>query len=151
MESVRDTASEDRDQKPGDIPPSNGLANRLSTPISPPYWQHQRSISHASVDSTARPPPISLEDHTEAQCDTNGALWAKDIIIEDYVIVRGGSTGIGAYVVWNCKVQTLDVRFHNLEPELIDSSLTSILQGRSNDYQKEVRGFMRCCIIHTYA
>lgn len=82
----------------------------ISTPISPPYWQHHRALSHASVDSTSQPNPISLEDHTEAHCDSTSALWAKDITVEDYVIVRGGSTGIGAYVVWNCKVQTLDVR-----------------------------------------
>jgi hypothetical protein len=110
MESVKDETSLNHVKKPVATPASNGLANPQSTPVSPPYWQHQRSVSQASVDSTARPPPISLEDHTDAHCDTSGALWAKDIIIEDYVIVTGGSTGVGAYVVWNCKVQTLDVR-----------------------------------------
>lgn len=113
MEPVRETALHDHDQKSRDVRISNRSANEQSTPISPPYWQYQRSISHASVDSTFRPPPISLEDHTEAHHTANGALWAKDIAIEDYVIVRGSSTGIGAYVVWNCKVQTLDVRFSN--------------------------------------
>jgi hypothetical protein len=110
MESATETASRNLNQKPGDIRVLNGSANQVSTPISPPYWQHQRSVSHVSVDNISRPPPISLEDHTEAHHDTSGALWAKDIIIEDYVVVRGGSTGIGAYVVWNCKVETLDVR-----------------------------------------
>lgn len=110
MEPVGETTPQGQDQKPRDIRISNGSAHEQSTLISPPYWQYQRSISNASVDSTFRPPPISLEDHTEAHHATSGALWAKDITIEDYVIVRGGTTGIGAYVVWNCKVQTLDVR-----------------------------------------
>jgi hypothetical protein len=117
MESVRETPSQNHNRKPGEILAPTGSANRRPTPISPPYWQHERSVSHASVDSTAHAPPISLEDHTEAEHDTNGALWAKDITIEDYVIVRGGSTGIGAYVVWNCKVQTLDVRRLDSEAE----------------------------------
>ena len=111
MEPVRETTPQDHDQKPRDIRISNGSANEQSALISPPYWQYQRSVSNASVNSSFRPPPISLEDHTEAHHATSGALWAKDITIEDYVIVRGGSTGIGAYVVWNCKVQTLDVRY----------------------------------------
>lgn len=110
MEPEREPAFQNYNQKPGEIRESIGSANQVSTPISPPYWQHQRSVSHVSVESITRPPPISLEDHTEAHHDTSGALWAKDIIIEDHAIVRGGSTGIGAYVVWNCKVQTLDVR-----------------------------------------
>lgn len=112
MESLTQTVSQKNNPKTGGISAaSNGSANQSSTPISPPYWQQQRSVSHASVDSTARAPPISLEDHTEAYHDTSAGLWAKDITIEDYVIVRGGPTGIGAYVVWNCIVQTLEVRY----------------------------------------
>lgn len=112
MEST-EIHSRTSNQKPREIPTSNGSADQHSTPVSPPYWQHQRSISQASVDSNTRPLPISLEDHTEAYCERNGGLWAKSVTIEDYVIVRGGSMGIGAYVVWNCKVQTLDVRPRN--------------------------------------
>jgi hypothetical protein len=37
-------------------------------------------------------------------------LWAQSIAIDDYVVVRG-STGIGAYVVWNCRINTLQVRW----------------------------------------
>jgi hypothetical protein len=36
-------------------------------------------------------------------------LWAQSIAIDDYVVVRG-TTGIGAYVVWNCRINTLQVR-----------------------------------------
>ena len=110
MESVPETAAQSHKQKPGGTVVPNCPPHQPSTPISPPYWQHQRSISHVSADSRANAPPISLEDHTEAYDDANCALWAKDITIQDYVIVKGGSAGVGAYVVWNCRVQTLDVR-----------------------------------------
>jgi len=79
-----------------------------SSHISPPYWQHTRGASHATLASIEQPPPITLEDHTESHSENNSALWAKAVCIDDYVIVRGSPTGIGAYVVWNCKVQTLD-------------------------------------------
>ena len=79
-----------------------------SSHISPPYWQHARSASHATQASIEQPPPITLEDHTESHSETNSALWAKTICIDDHVVVHGSPTGIGAYVVWNCKVQTLD-------------------------------------------
>lgn len=108
MESDRDTPCHDHSQKPGSLPVSNEVGNGEATPTSPPYWQFRRSVSRASVDNNT-PLPISLEDHSEAHSDTSGTLWARDITIEDYVIVRGGSTGIGAYVVWNCKVQTINV------------------------------------------
>ena len=75
---------------------------------SPPYWQHNRSASYATQVSLEQPPPIRLEDHTEPDSETHGCLWARSVTIDDYVIVRGNHTGIGAYVVWTCKVLTLD-------------------------------------------
>jgi hypothetical protein len=33
-------------------------------------------------------------------------LWAKGVTIDEYVVV---GQGVGAYVVWNCTVETLDV------------------------------------------
>ena len=84
------------------------VSNRLSAQLSPPYWQHQRTVSSATHTSIDRPPPISLEDNTQPHSPSQSALWAKTVAIDDYVIVRGNPTGLGAYVVWNCKVQTLD-------------------------------------------
>ena len=52
------------------------------------------------------------------------------------MIVRGNLTHIGAYVVWTCKVQTLDVSLFDvwrLQELLADDSA-----GRTNYYQKEV-------------
>lgn len=54
--------------------------------------------------------PITLEDHTgDPTCETNRGLWASGVRIDDHVVVEGKS-GVGAYVVWNCKIDTLDVR-----------------------------------------
>ena len=108
MEPTASKPARDADIAGGDLPNSVKPAPQTSqTP--PPYWQHQRSVSHLSQISVDRPRPITLRDRTESLSSTNGALWAKSISIEDYVIVSGNLTGIGAYVVWTCKVQTLDV------------------------------------------
>ncbi|KAI9811344.1 MAG: PX domain-containing protein ypt35 [Pycnora praestabilis] len=89
---------------------SAGGRTGKSKSIPPPYWQHQRAGSYASVESTrpARSAGITLEDHTEESSDQCGALWAKSVSIDDHVIVSGSRTGVGAYVVWNCTVETLD-------------------------------------------
>jgi PX domain len=76
--------------------------------ISPPYWQrHDRTASSVSIDT--RPPPISLEDHDNGLSPSHSALWAKAVSIDDYTVVRGSlSPAVGAYVVWNVNVLTLD-------------------------------------------
>lgn len=78
------------------------------SPTSPPYWYHSRGPSYTHDSSSDRLPAIILEDHTLSHAVSRSGLWAKSITIDDYVIVRGSPTGIGAYVVWSCKVQTLD-------------------------------------------
>lgn len=83
-----------------------------SPSIVPPYWQHYRNASYASQVSVEGPntPLITLEDHTEdPTSEATRGLWASSVTIDDHVIVKGIS-GIGAYVVWTCKIQTLDVR-----------------------------------------
>ena len=80
--------------------------------IVPPYWQaHDRSVSRLSCHSEngARPTPILLEDHTDAGSEQCKALWARHVTIDDYVIISGSAPALGAYVVWNCTVETLDV------------------------------------------
>ncbi|RAH81059.1 PX domain protein [Aspergillus japonicus CBS 114.51] len=76
--------------------------------IVPPYWTHHRAASRISQISLDAGPAITLEDHTEdPECETSRGLWAKSVSVDDYVVVQG-KTGIGSYVVWNCRVQTLD-------------------------------------------
>ncbi|KAL6239326.1 Phox homologous domain-containing protein [Aspergillus navahoensis] len=76
--------------------------------IVPPYWSHHRNASHASQISADGGPAITLEDHTEdPNSETSRGLWAKSVTIDDHVVVQGKS-GVGAYVVWNCKIRTLE-------------------------------------------
>ncbi|KAF2403966.1 Phox-like protein [Trichodelitschia bisporula] len=79
-----------------------------SDTIVPPYWQrHVRNNSSLNTGDSRRS-AIQLEDHTEEDSEQSKALWARSARIDDYVIVRGTPPGIGAYVVWNCLVDTLD-------------------------------------------
>ena len=79
-----------------------------SLAIVPPYWQHQRHESYASVD-IIRPPPIVLEDHTDDEPQCRSPLWAKKVVLEDYIVVSGNLASVGNYIVWSCKIGTLDV------------------------------------------
>ena len=104
MDSARTQSSDQyRDLSSKDATPSPRQV------IVPPYWQHRREQSYASVISNGKPPPITLEDHTEESFDQSSPLWAKVVSIEDYVIVSGNVAGAGDYVVWICNVDTLDV------------------------------------------
>ena len=88
-------------------PVTDDVSQQKPATLYTPYWQHNRSASYASVDT--RPPPITLEDHTDGLSPSTSALWAKAVTIDDYTIVRGSlSPAIGAYVVWNVNVLTLD-------------------------------------------
>ncbi|KAI9892364.1 MAG: PX domain-containing protein ypt35 [Vezdaea aestivalis] len=81
----------------------------ITSPISPPYWSHNRTASTLSTASSHNGhAQITLEDHTEGSSEQSSALWAKKVVINDYVIVKGSRTGVGAYVVWNCTVERLD-------------------------------------------
>lgn len=91
--------------------PEEEIKNGSARPsIVPPYWQsHQRQASYASVVSIGKPPPITLEDHTEESHDISSPLWAKVVSIDHHVVVSGSVSGIGDYVVWMCNVDTLNV------------------------------------------
>lgn len=92
----------------GPGPQEPASADSVSDRAYTPYWQHSCERGNSDDPFSDRPPPIILEDHTESRAASRGALWAKSITIDDYVIVHGSPPGIGAYVVWNCRVQTLD-------------------------------------------
>lgn len=74
----------------------------------PPYWQHRHYESYTSVD-VIRPPAIILVDHTETEPECSSPLWAKAAFLEDYVMVSGSFASVGDYIVWSCKIDTLDV------------------------------------------
>ncbi len=74
----------------------------------PPYWQHRRFESYSSV-GYLRPAPISLEDNTEELLEQSSPLWAKAVTINDHVVVSGNIPSVGAYTVWSCQIEMLDV------------------------------------------
>lgn len=82
---------------------------------SPPYWHNmpsrRRAASTQSSDSGRPSGAIQLLDNEadEEEEDRNNACWAKSVEIVDYTIVNGGATSIGAFVVWNVRVETLQV------------------------------------------
>ena len=105
--------TEDPIDGPTDDTGSLSQTSEQSRPVSgviPPYWQrHDRNASRASQSSLAGSAMITLEDHAaDPECETSRGLWAQSVLIEDHVVVQG-KTGVGAYVVWNCRIQTLDV------------------------------------------
>ena len=88
--------------------PDEGNEPDSSPSIVPPYWSHRRYESYTSVKNT-KPPPITLEDHTEEPSEQSGAVWAKGVTVDDHVLVSGTVPSVGSFVVWNCRVETLDV------------------------------------------
>jgi hypothetical protein len=104
-------------QPPGEASDGEDVFHEASANLSPssinspPYWTaHQRSTSNVSVDSILPAGAITLRDNeTNEHNDRNNACWAKSVVISDYTIVNGGPTSIGAFVVWNIKVETLNV------------------------------------------
>lgn len=80
--------------------------------MSPPYWvvSGARNASSLSVDSGSPPGAITLRDNdTGEHSDRNDACWAKSVEVVDYTVVNGSATNIGAFVVWNVRVETLNV------------------------------------------
>ncbi|KAK7191919.1 Phox-like protein [Paraphaeosphaeria sporulosa] len=103
---------ESRDAPARDEPATATAAARPErSSIVPPYWQrHERNASRQSSYSVEARDPIRLEDHTDEGSEQCKALWAKHVTIDDYVVVGSGTTpALGAYVVWNITVDTLNV------------------------------------------
>ena len=118
MESSESAPSAQHHDSPLCHSPDGEVNGSESSPsIVPPYWSHRRYESYSSVKNT-KPPPIILEDHTEEPSDQSGAVWAKGVTVDDYVLVSGTVPSVGNFVVWNCKIETLDVNsilgFYNL-------------------------------------
>lgn len=87
---------------------------------SPPYWRnvhggHQRSISNMSAESVLPAGAITLRDNeTSEHDDRNNACWAKSVEIVNWTIVNGSATNIGAFAVWNIRVETLNGSYMNI-------------------------------------
>ncbi|KAF3348609.1 hypothetical protein VD0002_g3598 [Verticillium dahliae] len=101
---------------------SDTWASAVTSPASitsPPYWtnshSHQRSISNMSAESVLPAGAITMQDHEVSDPDHhNKACWAKSVEIVDHVVINGSATNIGAFVVWNIKVETLRGSYMNI-------------------------------------
>lgn len=83
-----------------------------SSVTSPPYWKTTANNypRNRSAESVLPAGAITLQDNeTSEHNDRNNACWAKSVEIVDYTVVNGGATSIGAFVVWNVRVETLNV------------------------------------------
>lgn len=109
-------------------PDTPSVTSPITSPItSPPYWnfdgghhgsssQHSRSVSSASVESLPRG-GIILRDNENSSLDERGsACWARSVRVTDWTVVNGSTTGIGAFVVFNIQVETLNVSLSSLPP-----------------------------------
>ncbi|BCR90736.1 uncharacterized protein ACHE_60622A [Aspergillus chevalieri] len=93
--------------QPDKTPPPT-TRDRSVSGVVPPYWTHSRNPSRTSQMSVEQPLGITLEDHTaDPDSETSRGLWAQSVSVEDHAVVQGKS-GVGAYVVWSCRIQTLD-------------------------------------------
>jgi hypothetical protein len=88
-------------------------------PVSPPYWHvddvaENRDILaslRSNLASGQRRGHIVLEDHTEEDSDQNRACWARAAKIDDHTLIgsKMGVGALGAYVVFNCVIETANV------------------------------------------
>lgn len=58
--------------------------------------------------------PEQQETRTSYGRDRNKACWARSVEVTDHVVVNGSATNIGAFVVWNIRVQTLSGPYMNI-------------------------------------
>lgn len=101
--------------KPDDLPSSPAVGvlpspTAISPITSPPYWTqtHRRTVSNISIESATPVGGIRLLDNEDGRDNRKEFCWAKAVHIDDHVVVNG-RTGIGAFVVWNVTVETLNV------------------------------------------
>jgi hypothetical protein len=110
----------DHERNNGDNPRHLSTSSPLSPVTSPPYWLntrsgHQRTISNMSTESVLPDGAITLRDNEASDYDDrNSACWAKSVEIVNYTIVNGSATNIGAFVVWNIRVETLNGSYMNI-------------------------------------
>lgn len=131
--------------QPDKVLPSTTTRDRSVSGVIPPYWGHYRNPSRTSQTSVDQSPVITLEDHTEdPNSETSRGLWARSVSVDDHAVVQGKS-GVGAYVVWNCKIQTLDVRDHSSRIYMLRTFMDSncvVAIGGSDCHSHEV-GFIQ--------
>ncbi|KAM0441195.1 hypothetical protein ACHAPT_000501 [Fusarium lateritium] len=117
FETPRTSFDHDRDGGDNDAAAASTVSPSSIT--SPPYWLnvhgHQRSASNMSAESVLPAGAITLRDNEASEHDDrNNACWAKSVEIVSYTVVNGSTTNIGAFVVWNIRVETLNGSYMNI-------------------------------------
>lgn len=139
---------------------SDSTTSRVISPVtSPPYWQlssistggdalrsHNIHNRTPSAESVLPPGAITLQDNEDASSDAgngdasgrdrNRACWARSVEIVNYVVVNSSATNIGAFVVWNIRVETLSVSLPTL------SHTTSVRGGSDVRVRRETAGHL---------
>ncbi|KAF4463634.1 sorting nexin [Fusarium albosuccineum] len=123
---------------------------------SPPYWLnvhgHQRSVSNMSAESVLPAGAITLRDNEASEHDDrNNACWAKSVEIVSYTIVNGSATNIGAFVVWNIRVETLNTfpGFEAAVPALPPKSVISKFRPRFLEKRRAgLQYFLNCILLN---
>jgi hypothetical protein len=88
-----------------------------------PLRRHTSHNRTASAESVLPPGAITLQDNEDVSSDAgangdasgrdrNRACWARSVEVVNHVVVNGSATNIGAFVVWNIRVETLSVGVH---------------------------------------
>ncbi|THX75298.1 PX-domain-containing protein [Aureobasidium pullulans] len=83
---------------------SSVTLNNASSHVIPPYFNGIR-LERTDSATTATGRGIDLVDQSDEDHEIGRACWASDVSVDDYVVVSG-PTGIGAYVVWSCTIET---------------------------------------------
>ena len=102
----------------------------VASPVaSPPYWliHHPHHSMSASVESLfENGGHITMRDNeSEDWGGRNSACWARSVEIPNYVVVNGSATNIGAFVVFNIRVETQNVS-SNTKADLSGSAAKEI-------------------------
>ncbi|KAK1834865.1 Phox homologous domain-containing protein [Podospora conica] len=95
------------------------------TITSPPYWMTQGPSREppSNISADDLPGFITLQDNERDDGpggsnvygrDRNRACWARSVQVRDHVLVNGSPTNIGAFVVWNIRVETLNGSYMNI-------------------------------------
>ncbi|CUS07334.1 unnamed protein product [Tuber aestivum] len=90
---------------------------------------------HKEGDEVLKPMPITLIDHTITPSENSPSLWARSAKVVDYVIVAGSRTRAGAYVAWNCSIETFGVCFLRLIQVRFWDSHCLVIMGRELNSQ----------------
>lgn len=108
------TTSDDgiRDREDDRTGETNSATSPMASPpvtTPPPYWLVQHSYNDPA-ESTPEGGGITMRDNeSEDRGGRNSACWARSVEIPDYVVVNSSATNIGAFVVFNVRVETMNV------------------------------------------